>query len=267
MITLGSGLLAMSLTMSSEVVEWSGSVGVNSGLRQYLRQFLSFSASWVLLFLLYSLMPYTKVSIRAAATGSLVSALFWELGKYGFQIYVVKAVPYSAIYGSIGLLPLFLLWIYLTWWIVLFGLIVTQTLQTVGGQSLQGLLVTGRERRDFSPEWLLPALVEIASAFARGKSLTVHQLARTLTITTVEAARAGDVLVDAKLANYVDSPQKQLTLARPAESIRVSEVLKLTNQLTRARTHAAWKKLLIKEGTPTSGGSEKTLAALIETLA
>lgn len=267
MITLGSGLLAMSLTMSSEVVEWSGSVGVNSGLRQYLRQFLSFSASWVLLFLLYSLMPYTKVSIRAAATGSLVSALFWELGKYGFQIYVVKAVPYSAIYGSIGLLPLFLLWIYLTWWIVLFGLIVTQTLQTVGGQSLQGLLVTGRERKDFSPEWLLPALVEIASAFSRGKSLTVHQLARTLTITTVEAARAGDVLVDAKLANYVDSPQKQLTLARPAESIRVSEVLKLTNQLTRARTHAAWKKILIEEGTPSSGGSEKTLAALIETLA
>ena len=93
MITLGSGLLAMSLSMSAEVIEWSGSVGANSGVQQGLRQFLSFTASWILLFLLYALIPNIKVSVKAAAGGSLVSALFWELGKYGFQIYVVKAVP------------------------------------------------------------------------------------------------------------------------------------------------------------------------------
>ena len=71
---------------------------------------------------------------RAAVVGSLVGALLWEAAKLGFQIYVVTAVPYSAIYGSLGLIPLFLFWIYVTWLIVLFGLILTYTLQTLGGR-------------------------------------------------------------------------------------------------------------------------------------
>ena len=81
MITLGSGLLAMSLSMSAEVIEWSGSVGANSGVQQGLRQFLSFTASWILLFLLYALIPNIKVSVKAAAGGSLVSGTVLGIGK------------------------------------------------------------------------------------------------------------------------------------------------------------------------------------------
>ncbi|MGC6550216.1 MAG: YihY/virulence factor BrkB family protein [Rubripirellula sp.] len=243
MITLGSGLLAMSLSMSAEVIEWSGSVGANSGVQQGLRQFLSFTASWILLFLLYALIPNIKVSVKAAAGGSLVSALFWELGKYGFQIYVVKAVPYSAIYGSIGLLPLFFLWIYLTWWIVLFGLILTRTLQSFQGQSLRALMVRGSSTLNASADWILPMLVEIGKKFSQGQSISTQELARRLSISSDDTAKFGDILVENDFAHYLDSAERRLALSRPAEAISICEVIDLTHRMSHARQHEAWQSL------------------------
>lgn len=243
MITLGSGLLAMSLSMSAEVIEWSGSVGANSGVQQGLRQFLSFTASWILLFLLYALIPNIKVSVKAAAGGSLVSALFWELGKYGFQIYVVKAVPYSAIYGSIGLLPLFFLWIYLTWWIVLFGLILTRTLQSFQGQSLRALMVRGSSTLNASADWILPMLVEIGKKFSQGQSISTQELARRLSISSDDTAKFGDILVENDFAHYLDSAERRLALSRPAEAILICEVIDLTHRMSHARQHEAWQSL------------------------
>lgn len=243
MITLGSGLLAMSLSMSAEVIEWSGSVGANSGVQQGLRQFLSFTASWILLFLLYALIPNIKVSVKAAAGGSLVSALFWELGKYGFQIYVVKAVPYSAIYGSIGLLPLFFLWIYLTWWIVLFGLILTRTLQSFQGQSLRALMVRGSSTLNASADWILPMLVEIGKKFSQGQSISTQELARRLSISSDDTAKFGDILVENDFAHYLDSAERRLALSRPAEAILICEVIDLTHRMSHARQHQAWQSL------------------------
>ena len=265
MITLGSGLLAMSLSMSSEVIEWTGTVGADTGVQQTLRQFLSLTASWVLLFLLYALIPNIKVSLRAAAIGSLVSAVFWELGKYAFQIYIAKAVPYSAIYGSIGLLPLFLLWIYLTWWIVLFGLILTQTLQSYAGQSLTGLLGSGKEERTFSADWLLPILMEIAKEFHQGGALSVRELAKRLKISTVEAARAGETLVSSKLANYLDTADKTLSLARPADRILLDDVFALSKRITRARQHESWMTFEKIQSSHATARTDLTLAMLINT--
>lgn len=247
MITLGSGLLAMSLSMSAEVIEWSGSVGANSGVQQGLRQFLSFTASWILLFLLYALIPNIKVSVKAAAGGSLVSALFWELGKYGFQIYVVKAVPYSAIYGSIGLLPLFFLWIYLTWWIVLFGLILTRTLQSFQGQSLRALMLRGSSTFDASADWILPMLVEIGKKFSQGQSISTQELARRLSISSDDTAKFGDILVENDLAHYLDSAERRLALSRPAEAISICEVIDLTHRMSHARQHEAWQSLGLRD--------------------
>lgn len=264
MITLGSGLLAMSLFMSSEVIEWSGSVGATSNTQQSLRQFLSFTAAWILLFLLYSWMPNLKVSLGAAATGSLVSAIFWELGKYGFQIYIVKAVPYSAIYGSIGLLPLFLLWIYLTWWIVLFGLILTQTLQSYSGQPLVGLLDAGRDHKSFPAEWLLPSLFEIATEFSLGRSLTASELARRLSVSTEQAARLGKALVHEKLASEINTAEQRFSLAKPAENILVQDVMVLTAGMSRAKQHPAWKNWDDSIVSMVEKRSQVTLAQLLE---
>ena len=54
--------------------------------------------------------------------GAGVASLVWSFAKWGFGIYVLELIPYSTMYGVLGLIPLGVFWVYVTWMIVLFGL-------------------------------------------------------------------------------------------------------------------------------------------------
>ena len=263
MITLGSGLLAMSLYMSGQFVEWSGTVGAGSSTRMYLSHFLSIAASWVLLFLLYALMPNTRVSVRAAVVGALVGSLLWEAAKFGFQVYVIKAVPYSAIYGSLGLLPLFLFWVYLTWLIILFGLILTYTLQTLGSrwppQHDEDTLSAG------DPDWMLPIMSESAHAFESGDSLGNQGLADRLGLPARVVHEMTSKLVDAAMLRRVSTgagDEDTLTLARPADKIGIAEILELAHRVGPTSDHPAWRSLAHLKQAERAAAAGKTLADL-----
>lgn len=264
-ITLGSVLLAVSLYMSGQVVEWFGEHGAGSTSRMLLRYQLSMSASWVLLFLLYALMPNTHVSIRAAAVGSLVGSILWEAAKMGFQIYVTKAVPYSAIYGSIGLIPLFLFWIYVTWVIVLFGLILTYTLQTLHGRPLSGVDRNEDNLPAGDPDWMLPIMSEVSHAFATGTTINGQELADRIGLSSRIVHEMTDRLVAADLLRQVTAGaggEESLTLARPAEKITVGEILELAHQVRPTSDHPAWTTLAVLKRAEREAAAGKTLADL-----
>lgn len=77
--------------------------------------------SFVGFFLLYRLVPTAKVTIVAAMAGALFATLEIELLKYGFGLYVVWFPTYSLVYGAFSVIPLFLLWLYLVWLVVIFN--------------------------------------------------------------------------------------------------------------------------------------------------
>ncbi|QDT12841.1 YhjD/YihY/BrkB family envelope integrity protein [Planctomycetes bacterium K23_9] len=262
-ITLGSGLLAMSLYMSGQFVAWAGTVGVGSSIQLVLARLLSIGASWVLLFLLYALMPNTNVSPRAAVVGSLVGSLLWEAAKFGFQIYVSTAVPYAALYGSLGLIPLFLFWIYVTWLIVLFGLILTYTLQTLRGRRLRRVNHDEDDLLKGDPDWMLPIMTEVSEAFRQGKSIDYQEIADCLGLSGRIVHEMTHRLIDAGLLRRVSSgagEEDALTLGRPAESISVSEILQLAHQSRPSSDHPAWKTLADLKDAQRAAANEKTLA-------
>lgn len=245
-ITLGSGLLTLSLYTSSQVVDWVAEFSDVSSSKQILNHLLSVLASWILLFLLYALMPNTHVSVRAAAIGSLVGSLFWEGAKFGFQIYVVKAVPYSALYGSIGLIPLFLFWIYLTWLIILFGLILTYTLQMLQGRPIRRIEVEDGISTAGDPDWMLPIAWEVSFAFESGDMIDDQTLAERLGLPTHLVRQMTSKLSEAGLLRRVQAAsgeQESLTLGRPADKIQVGEILSLAHQVRPTGEHPAWKTL------------------------
>ncbi len=90
---------------------------------------MSYLVTWVAFFLLYFVLPNAHVDPRAALLGAAVGALVWTAAKCGFNQYVTNFIPYSKVYGVVGLIPLTLFWIYVTWLIVLFGLQLTFTSQ------------------------------------------------------------------------------------------------------------------------------------------
>lgn len=227
-ITLGTGLLAMSLYLSGQFVDYVSGTSVGAAVKSYLNHALAMLASWVLLFLLYALMPNTKVSVRSAMIGALVAAVLWEAAKLAFQVYVHTALPYSALYGALGLIPVFLFWVYLTWLIVLFGLVWTYTLQTAPSLQLARMDDETEGAIAGDPLWMLPLMVEVARSFQLGETLTQSKLTDRLGLPGRSVRRLCEVLTEAQLLRRSSSATDDLLLpARPPEKITAGEVLRL----------------------------------------
>lgn len=69
----------------------------------------------------YYIIPNVKVRFGAALIGGILAGLLWNITKIVFINFVSTSVKYNAIYGALGILPILMLWIYISWIIVLFG--------------------------------------------------------------------------------------------------------------------------------------------------
>jgi membrane protein len=77
--------------------------------------------STVAFFLVYRIIPHRKVPWRHALLGALVAGVLFEAAKELFEIYVHLSPAYSRVYGAFAAIPIFLIWIYFSWLVVLFG--------------------------------------------------------------------------------------------------------------------------------------------------
>lgn len=131
MVSLGPLLMGASLTISTYLLSLSVFAGndfagqVESAgvvLLPLLLEMLAF-------LLLYLVMPNVRVSLVHALVGALVASVLFELTKRGFSIYVVNFANYEVVYGALSTLPIFLIWIYLSWFVALTGAEVVAVLQ------------------------------------------------------------------------------------------------------------------------------------------
>src|SRR5205823_1203984 len=84
-------------------------------------QFLPIVVLCLTMALFYILIPNTKVDWRAALVGGLVAGVLWHLNNAISVLYVSRVVSNSKIYGSLGLVPVFMIGLYCSWLILLFG--------------------------------------------------------------------------------------------------------------------------------------------------
>jgi membrane protein len=108
-----------------------------------LFEILPFMVMWLVFAGLYLFMPNVKVSPRAALIGGIFGGTLWQVSQWGYLNFQVGVARYNAIYGTMAALPILMVWIYLSWMIVLLGLemtYATQNLRTIR-QDIRGARV------------------------------------------------------------------------------------------------------------------------------
>lgn len=121
-LLLGIGLLSTSYLLSLPLISGVGGSGYD--LKAHLLSWLPFITSTTAFSLLYILIPNCFVLRRHACIGGVSAAVLFEFAKYSFGFYV-KTVPTHEIYGAVAIIPIFLIWIYMSWVIVLLGAHIT----------------------------------------------------------------------------------------------------------------------------------------------
>lgn len=120
MITLGPVLLIMSIIQSAKVQLFISGFGVDTSS---VSLFLPFMYALVVFTLMNKILPNTSVDWASALVGGAVTAAAFELAKWGFNQYVNLIVfdSYNKLYGALGLAPIFMIWVYVTWLVILIG--------------------------------------------------------------------------------------------------------------------------------------------------
>lgn len=220
--------------VQQRALDYIGSVGWAGPLATVLVVLSPLATIWFVLWLMYTLLPNTRVSRRAAALGAFFAAVLWVLLITGFQIYTTRAAT-ASLYGALALLPLALLWLWLTWLIVLFGLEVAYALQTLPERGLSEQERMSEQEQLFDARAVVPIMAAVGQAFSRGQPVTPSEVGAQLGLSDRLTSRVMDRLHEENLLHRVLDPSDsfpRFTLARPPGQITVRRLLDTGTRLT-----------------------------------
>jgi membrane protein len=134
LLTLGPILLAVSLSLTSQLVALTSfDRAVVTAMDRVLDVVLPLVFEVVAAVLLYMVVPNAPVRWKHALAGGVFAAVLLEAAKQLFAMSMKYFASYQVIYGALAALPIFLIWIYISWVIILLGAIVTATLGARNG--------------------------------------------------------------------------------------------------------------------------------------
>jgi membrane protein len=142
---------------------------------------LPHAALWIAFTAMYILMPNTRVRFLPALIAGIVCGSIWE---FAFRIYTdfnIGVARYNTIYGTFAALPIFIIWLYISWIIVLIGAQMSYAIQNVRSHQQRFTTYTvGQEQRE---EMAVNIMLKIVEQFHNGKPpLTPDTLSKTLSI-------------------------------------------------------------------------------------
>lgn len=117
-------LAAVSTTTTIEsqaFVQWLMDSTYLGDVLVLLLHLVPFLSIWIALVFLYMFIPNTRVRFRSALVGGVIAGTIWQGAQWGYITFQVGVAKYNAIYGTLSVLPIFMVWLYTSWLIVLLG--------------------------------------------------------------------------------------------------------------------------------------------------
>jgi len=179
---------------------------------------------WLAFAFVYLLLPNTKVKFSAAFVGGVVAGTLWHLNNVFGYLFVSRVFTNSTIYGGLGLLPVFMVGIYLSWVILLFGAQIAYAYQNRAAYLQDRLADNVNQRgREFVALRLMTCL---GQRFQSGeRPATVFQLSTELGIPSRLTQSVLRTLAHTQLVTEVAGAEAAFVPARPLETINAYDIL------------------------------------------
>lgn len=177
-------------------------------------------------------MPNTRVRWRPALIGGLVAAVAIEVSKLGFGYYATRFAlrTYEGVYGSLAMLPILVVWSYLSWTVILLGAeiaVVVQRREVIALQHYLNRYVLDRtQMQSDSGRTAARLLLAIADRWARKSKSTSHeQLGLRFRLPLDRVGEILDELVRQGMLLEAEGEGQGYVPARPLDQLRVEDVL------------------------------------------
>jgi membrane protein len=214
------------LTGRSEFVEYVGDVAL------FLLQLAPYVLIWILLTILYMVIPNTRVKFKSALLAGIVAGTLFQVVQWIYIRFQIGVTSYNAIYGSFAALPLFLLWLQTSWYIVLLGAEISYANQNVEKFDYE----MGHSTISHSYSRLLSLLIahRIIRNFVEGKKpMSINEIAHALDIPVRIASTLTYELAECGIFSETYTSEYKERAYQPARDINTMTVQSIVEILDR----------------------------------
>jgi membrane protein len=186
---------------------------------------LPYIGSILAFYLMFQLVPFTRIRADAALFGAVFTGIVWEFSKVPFTAYVSNVINPTGVYGPLGVIPFFLLWVYLSWAITLFGTELSYCKQNFD-------MMSSAHKHDehflsvYKGYYTVRILGEAVLSFQEGKgAIKASRVAKKLQVPLNWCRELAEGLRENELLNYAGHDRTRFQLAKPPDKITLKEAL------------------------------------------
>jgi len=239
LITLGPLLLGLGIHFTARFMMMEG---LHQGILPYVRPLFPFMISVLMFFFMYFVLPNARINTGAALWGASVAALLWSVAKWGFGMYVTKFVPFNAVWGILGIIPLTVLWIYISWLIVLFGLQLTYATQNIKRLDAAELSRAHRKDKCFlaNDQTVIRVMEYVLNAFERKDQhpVSIEAVAYRLSMPVDFTEKILETMVRSELLCRTNEPSVGYVPSTDGTHITLDEISKAISEISFAQADA-----------------------------
>ena len=208
LLIVSSSITVFIKTQLTHIMKTFALLGYFSPMIFFSLKFFPLFVLWGLFTFLYMFIPNTKVEFSAGLFAGIIAGTIYQLAQWAYITFQIGVAKYNAIYGSFAALPLFLMWLQISWIIVLLGAEFSYAYQNVD------LFEMEPDVKAITPYGhaliAIAVMKEIAKGFCEGKPpLTETEICRLLKIPKSITAKVLDLLIKSHLIRTVNKDEEK----------------------------------------------------------
>lgn len=232
LVILSSSVTVFITTQITLITEKIALLGIFNPFIFFILKLLPYGLVWILFVFTYIVMPNTRVNFSSGFFAGVIAGTIFQVGQWAYIFFQVGVARYNAIYGSFAALPLFLIWLQLSWFIVLFGAEISFSYQNVDSYEFEP------DCRNISQIFKKLISLQIAhlviKAFSRGeKPPTASKITQALEIPIRLVQQTLDELVEGGIFSYAETKENNELFYQPARDINGITIKSIIEALER----------------------------------